>query len=142
MGELRAAGFQLGLTLTEGATLHIHRRRLPERERVHVLATTGATHIVGDDPLSPSRGQWGPPLANLWKYTPQFAWGDSAHSHPLVLFPEELGRLRERVDCELKLNSHAVAVTVLVTMPRPLVDGMPAQTGTGPPLPQKRPLPF
>ena len=61
--------------------------------------------------------------ADLWKIAPPFCWGaDEAHSHPLVVFPDHLSRLKERVSWELDNNSHIEAISVLLTLPREVME--------------------
>jgi len=121
--ELTAAGYAVNLPLPSQELLHLHRRRLTSEERSHVLGVVGATHIVGDDALCPTTGRGGSLQADFWKIAPTFAWGDAVFHSPLVVFPDHLTRLRERVAWELAHNSQVQAVHVLVTIPRAALDG-------------------
>ena len=61
---------------------------------------------------------------DFWKVHPKFAWtSSSSFTSPLVVFPSHLTRLRERVAHELAHNPSVSTVTVLVTVPRAMVDG-------------------
>ena len=120
--ELTAAGFCVNLALGPEDVLHLHRRRLAEHVAAEMVAAVGCTHVVGDDPLCPTSGRTGPPFANFWRYHPTFAWGDYVRHSPLVVFPDHLTRLQERVACELTYNPLVRSVTALVTVPRTVLD--------------------
>ena len=122
--ELIAAGFSLSSTLPLGPQelLQLHRRRLTADERVRVLRATGASHIVGDDALCPSSGRGGAGLADFWKIAPAYSWGGASLPIPLVVFPDHLVRLRERVAWELEHNAAVQHVVVLVSVPRATLD--------------------
>ena len=116
--ELVAAGFKLSLSLKPDELLHVFRRRLTEAGRKTVLAAVSASHIVGDDVLSPLHARYGPLLGDIWKTATKFRLADASHPHPLVLFPDHLTRLRDRVAHEFAHNSDVTKISVLVTVPR------------------------
>ena len=103
--------------------LFLFRRRLTTEARAAVLKEVGASHIVGDDPLCPNDvARGGPLLVDFWKKGPKYRWGDAHRPHPLVVFPDHLVRLHERVAWEFSQNSDVAHVSVLVTVPRHKVD--------------------
>ena len=50
---LISAGFDVSLPLPDNSLLHLFRRRPTSATRRFLLATTKATHVVGDDALCP-----------------------------------------------------------------------------------------
>ena len=120
--ELAAAGFTVKVALQPSELLHLHRRRLAPQERSTVVAAVGASHVVGDDCLSPSNWRHGPLLGDFWRMAPKYSWGDASFPHPLVVFPDSLTRLRERVCWELQQHAVVQAITVLVTFPRVVIE--------------------
>ena len=127
--ELQAAGFNLLLKMSPQALLHLYRRRLTDTGRKEVLKSTAASHIVGDDGLCPSFGRFGPQLGDIWRTASKFRWADAAHPHPLVVFPDHLSRLRERVAHEFQHNPHVASITVVVSMARDKLDGVSDWSG-------------
>jgi len=120
--ELAGAGWTVSVPMAESELLHLYRRRLTTTARTQVVQAVGATHVVGDDSLSPTCFRGGPLQSQMWKLAAQFSWvSESAHT-PLVLFPDQLTRLRERVEWEFQHSALLQAVVVLVTVPREVVD--------------------
>ena len=120
--QLEAAGFQLKLNLHDAELFHLFRRRPVAEFRRRVLKETSASHIVGDDLLCPSEGRGAVPSVDLWKVNAKFAWATPSAPHPMVLYPEQLGRMKERVAWELAHNPAAAAVSLLLQVPRETLD--------------------
>jgi hypothetical protein len=120
--ELEAAGYTVSLPLEPNALLHLHRRRLTAIRRSSLVASVGASHIVGDDELDSSVSRGAPMLVDLWKVAPKFRWGTTALPWPLVVLPDHLIRLQDRVEHELATNPDTKGVIVAVSVPRAVVD--------------------
>ena len=119
--ELQAVGFSVQL-VPPLELLRVHRRRLTGAAGGYLLAVVGSSHIVGDDFLCSNEGRGGPLAADLWKMADKFRWGDATHPRPMVLSPDHLTRLQDRVHWELTKNPAVQAVVVVVTVPRSVLD--------------------
>ena len=120
--ELEDAGYTVKLPLGDSDLLHLHRRRLTAEDRGVLVKAVGASHIVGDDDLCPSTHRGGVMVGDLWKVAPKFQWATSAHPLPLVVLPDHLTRLQDRIEHELETNPEAKGVVVAVTVPRAVAD--------------------
>ena len=101
---------------------HLHRRRLTGEGRSALAAAVGASHIVGDGCLFPRVLQALPSLTDFWKVDPKFSWGNSKLPLSLVIFPDHLTRLQDKVVWELANNADLKGVVVSATVPRKVLD--------------------
>ena len=83
--------------MAPGELLHLHRRRLIGVDRAALVAAVNGTHIVGDDALCPDTASGGPRAVDFWKVAPKFRWGEEHTQCHVVVFPDHLTRLQERV---------------------------------------------
>ena len=87
-----------------------------------VVAAVGASHIVGDDDLDSEVSRGGVLVGDMWKVSPKFQLGSTAQPWPLIVLPEHLTRLQDRVEHELSTNPDIQGVIVAVSVPREVVD--------------------
>ena len=128
--ELEAVGYTVGVPIGDSELLHLHCRRLNAVCRTSLVAAVKASHIVGDDPLCPSAHRGGVMVGDLWKVAPKFQWATSAQPLPLVVPPDHLTRLQDRIEHELAHNANingvhnanAKGVVVALTVPRAVVE--------------------
>ena len=119
--ELEAVGFRWSAEQGERpAVLQLYRPRLTAAARHHVCTTTGASFIIGDDPLGVSELRRAPLEADLLKVAGR--WGESIH-HPLLAFPLlPITRIMDRVHFELTRQGGVQAVTILLALQRGRVE--------------------
>ena len=113
--ELVAAGFRMNLQLRPDELLHVVRRQL-----------TAVGRNEGWQPRLPPT-LWGTTFCRLctvaalvpyWatfeksKEKKQFRWADADHPHPLVIFPDHLTQLRDRVAHEFGHNPLVESISV------------------------------
>ncbi len=119
--ELTQVGWSWqGPVLSPEQVVQLFRLRPSAVSRELFCARTGATHIVGDDALSPVERRGGPTEENMWWVGEP--WAASGLSVHLVLFPQHLERLKNRIHAELKRPDGPEAVVVMVTVSRAAVD--------------------
>ena len=123
IAELTQVGWSWqGPALPPEQVVQLFRLRPSAASRELFCARTGATHIVGDDALSPVERRGGPLEEAMWWVGTPWSASGSGQSVPLVLFPQHLERLKNRIHAELERPEGPEAVVVVVTVARAAVD--------------------